>query len=137
MFNRISHTREAAGVPVDVSDGKVINMRVEAWPIGASVDVVVVTFTDLVETSATASEFIVRLLYVVDAFGAVRTRVKIGVATDIGAGVLVDVVTDLKFASTTSSEELKPLFGKAFSHCAVAILDCSRALQAWIPSYHV
>ena len=48
------------------------------------------------------------------------------------------VATALKFIMSTSLEEELLLFcRRAFACWAKAILDCDRALQARMPSYHV
>ena len=66
-----------------------------------------------------------------------------GVMTDIGVRVLVDVNTNVLAGVITALEfAISELFNEfscsaAFDCCPLTLLNCTRALQAWMPSCHV
>ena len=73
------------------------------------------------------------------------TDIIFGVVTDIGTDVLADentnvfaaVMIDLDFTKVTPGDKSMLFCRASFRGWPEAVLDCDRALQAWMPSYHV
>ena len=132
ILNRFTYPCVLLGVLADEWSGVVINMVAEvrvgvlAWGM-VGVDIIVVTPVVIV------LEFVVPVPYVVDGLATVVEDIWvvliIGVVA-VNVNVLKGVMlTALKYVTAPSEE--------AFRYWPNAVLECARALQAWMPSDHV
>ena len=67
----------------------------------------------------------------------VLTGIGIDVLADMNVNVLEAMTTALELALLAPWKESIPFAWTAISCWPMALLDCARVLQAWMPSYHV
>ena len=63
------------------------------------------------------------------------TRIGADALLDVSVNVFAGVMTEVTFAISASLDNFSCL--AAFDCRSMAVLDCDRVLQAWMPSYHV
>ena len=147
-------------VKVLVWAGEVINMVLEVLAIDVRGMIVVIAMLDDVEIIVAAVvialEFAVPVSYSVDVLSDVVVDALIDALAGVLAGVIIDVVFGIgvevladvnvnvcaavmtalvEFPMPTTLEEFS--CWAAFDCWPLAVLNCDRVLQAWMPSYHV